>query len=83
MALAPECGLTFPPAEMYVLKECTCIYANPYLTHGLGVSMGIVIVMQLMGRNFWTLGSQKRNDQIAGVRELHKPHIHNPILRRN
>ena len=26
MALAPECGLTFP-------QECTCAYANPYLTH--------------------------------------------------
>ena len=30
-ALAPECSLTFP-TEMYMLKECTRVYTNPYLT---------------------------------------------------
>ena len=30
MALAPECSLIL--AEMYLLKACTCVYANPYLT---------------------------------------------------
>ena len=28
LALAPECGLTFP---QYMLKACTCIYVNPHL----------------------------------------------------
>ena len=37
-------------------------------------AMGIVIVMHIMGRMFWTLRSHKGNDQIAGVRELHKLH---------
>ena len=36
MALAPECSLIL--TEMYLLKACTCVYTNPYLTetnHGL------------------------------------------------
>ena len=34
ISLAPECGLTQfnIPMEMYMLKACTCIYVNPYLT---------------------------------------------------